>query len=75
MDGGQRLQVQNHAGKQMWGHRSSGAGTTIRPFGQQSCDAQVFGHRQIEWFCIAPHVASTLQGLLDQIGYVKNVHW
>ena len=36
---------------------------------------QVFGHQQVEWFCIAPHVAAAAQQLLHRAGINKDVQW
>ena len=32
-------------------------------------------HQQVEWFCIAPHVAAVLQDLFDKQGFEKRVLW
>ena len=36
---------------------------------------QVMGHAQVEWFCIAPHVAKVLQDLMDRNQFQKRVRW
>ena len=36
---------------------------------------QVLDHAQVEWLCVAPHVAATFQSLLREAGYNKEVQW
>ena len=51
------------------------AWTVPREWPSHNIRPQMFGHEQVEWFTIAPHVATLVQKMLHQNGYNKDVQW